>query len=108
MSFEILEGLSFLRDLTALERHLADTSDNPDYPQKRIQQIRDKLDVLEDFPEIGIDRSDLLEGIRTYIVDSKCLVAYVVRAKHEQVVLLRVFYSGQDYEAMLTKWEDGA
>ena len=106
MAFEVLEGLAYLRDLARIEEHLEQTTENPSFPKKRITEIREKTAMLADFPHLGVARPDLLKGVRILVVDDKALIACVLREDREQILLLRAFYGGEDYQAILADWYD--
>lgn len=80
-----------------------------DYPQRGydfVEAIRARCRKnLLSTPKIGRERNDLGEGIRVYpIKDKRTVVAY--RIAHEEIVIVRVFYGGADYEAALLDMDD--
>jgi toxin ParE1/3/4 len=54
---------------------------------------------LSEYPQLGPARGDLGAGIRVLALRGRVVVAYRVRA--EVIEVVRVFYGGQDYEAIL-------
>jgi toxin ParE1/3/4 len=55
--------------------------------------------ALEEFPERGMPRDDLVPGLRTLLLDRRITVAFMVA--RDQVDILRIFYAGRDYEGEL-------
>ena len=80
-----------------------------DYPQRGfdfVEAIRVRCrKYLIDTPKLGPTRSDLGEGIRIYpIRDKRTVVAY--RIGPDEIIIVRVFYGGADYEAILLGMDD--
>ncbi len=75
-----------------------------DYPQRGydfVQAIRDRCRKNRLFtPELGPKRSDLGHGIRIYPIKAKRTVV-VYRIGNDEIIVVRVFYGGADYEAIL-------
>jgi len=61
--------------------------------------IVDRLDLLRDFPNVGAPRDDVLPGLRTLGFRRRVTIAYVVEPA--QVLVLGVYYGGQDFETIL-------
>jgi plasmid stabilization system protein ParE len=61
--------------------------------------ILDLLEELRDFPNRGTMRDDLLPGLRTVGFRRRVTIAFVVEPT--QVLVVGIFYGGQDFEAML-------
>jgi len=64
-----------------------------------IDAILDRLELLKDFPDAGARRDDILRGLRTLGFRRRMTIAYVVESS--QVLILGVFYGGQDFETIL-------
>jgi toxin ParE1/3/4 len=52
--------------------------------------------ALATFPERGTRRDDLRPGLRTIGFERRATIAFQV--KQDEVVIIRIFYGGQDYE----------
>jgi toxin ParE1/3/4 len=63
-----------------------------------VDGIVDYCDGLATFPERGTKRHDILPGLRVVGYRRRATIAFTVRA--QTVVILGVFYGGQDYEAV--------
>lgn len=80
-----------------------------DYPQRGadfVEAIRVRCrKYLLDTPELGPARPDLGADIRIYpIKDKRAVVAY--RIDEDEIIIVRVFYGGADYEAILLGMDD--
>lgn len=80
-----------------------------DYPQRGydfVETVRARCrKYLPDTPELGPARDDLGEGIRIYPITAKrVVVAY--RIGQGEIIIVRVFYGGADYEAILLDMDD--
>jgi toxin ParE1/3/4 len=56
---------------------------------------------LEHFPERGTRRDEIRPGLRTIGFERRITIAFTVSS--DSVVILGVFYGGQDYEAALRR-----
>lgn len=63
-----------------------------------VQDIRRRCRTLCDHPQLGPAREDLGTGIRVFPMRGRVVVAYRVRV--DVIEITRVFYGGQDYEAI--------
>lgn len=72
--------------------------DNPDRALGFAADSRDRCRVLVEQPHIGRSRNDLGPGIRILPMLGR-VVAY--RITPDAIEITRVFYGGQDYEAIL-------
>jgi plasmid stabilization system protein ParE len=55
--------------------------------------------ALQTFPERGTKRDDIRQGLRTMGFERRATIVFQVR--RSEVVIIRVFYGGQDYERAL-------
>jgi toxin ParE1/3/4 len=54
---------------------------------------------LATFPNRGRRRDDVREGLRTLVFERRATIVFQVR--EPEVVIVRIFYGGQDYEHIL-------
>lgn len=74
----------------------------PDSPARAlsfVQEIRASCRHLLAHPQLGPARDDLGTGIRLYPLRGRVVVAY--RAFADRIEVVRVFYGGQDYAALM-------
>lgn len=82
-------------DLTAIYRFIA--SDAPRAARQFTNAIRSRLKILATYPDVGAARNWISPGLRILPLPGRIVVAYQVAAT--EVIILRIFYGGQDYEA---------
>lgn len=92
----LLYRLTAREDLDSIYDVIA--PDNPTRALGFVEQIRAQCLILRDFPELGRERTDLGSGIRILPMLGRVVVAYRILPGVVEVV--RVFYGGQDYEAL--------
>ena len=64
-----------------------------------IDRIETACPSLETFPERGTKRDDIRPGLRTMGFERRATIVFQVLAA--EVVIVRIFYGGQDYERVL-------
>ena len=84
-------------DFTAILEFIAEES--LDSAIAFIDSIEKRCYSLLDFPEQGRARDDLRVGLRVLPFGRSVVIAYQFDA--EAVEIMRVFYGGQDYEALM-------
>ena len=104
--FEVRESLAYLRDLERIEVHLVENTADPALAERRITEIRSATRKLSEFPRVGPDRSDLGTNIRMLTVSAKAVALYAVQEEVRIVLMLRAFYGGEDYEALVRAEND--
>lgn len=72
---------------------------SPDIARRFTDAIVDHCERLDGFPHRGTPRDDLRPGLRTLAFRRRVTIAYTVETS--DVVILGIFYGGQDFEAML-------
>ena len=74
---------------------------------KEIDKIFDKVDLLENFPEMGsVQENHNAEGLNVrYLVEGKHKILYQINASQGLVEILAVFDTRQDPSKMLSKEE---
>jgi toxin ParE1/3/4 len=90
-------------DLTGLYDYIAAESGHEiagDY----IERIATACMALATFPERGRKRDDIQPGLRIVGFERRATIAFQVTKA--EVVIVRIFYGGQDYEHLLQGAED--
>jgi toxin ParE1/3/4 len=64
-----------------------------------IERIEAVCMALETFPERGTRRDDIRPGIRTMGFERRATIVF--RVLEQEVVIIRIFYGGQDYARRL-------
>ena len=86
------------RDLFGLYRYLADEA-GLEIAGNYIDRIEEACLALEVFPERGTRRDDIRPGLRIMGFERRATIVFQVRKA--EVVIVRIFYAGQDYELAL-------
>ena len=87
-------------DLFRLYDYIADESGH-EIAGSYIDRIEAACMALESFPERGTRRDDLRRGLRTVGFERRATIAFEV--KRTEVIIVRVFYGGQDFERALRR-----
>jgi toxin ParE1/3/4 len=95
---ELVYAPQAVADLEEIYSFIA--QDSPDRAAAFVADIRQRCHLLLDSPELGPRRPNLGKGVRIYPMRRRVVVVYVIRAAAIEV--LRVFYAGRDYEALMT------
>ncbi len=83
--------------LLALYRYVANAA-SPTTAERFTESIVQQCEALSTFPNRGTPRQDIRPNLRTLAMD-RVLIAYSVEM--QDVIILGVFYGGQDFEALL-------
>jgi toxin ParE1/3/4 len=101
MARELVYAPQAIADLDEIYAFIAD--DSPDRAERFIADIRRRCRHLIETPELGVARPDLGAEIRIYPMRRRIVVAYCFTDR--TVDVLRVFYAGRDFEALLGSGE---
>lgn len=85
-------------DLFALYEYIAARADT-ETAAGYIERITELCKALETFPERGAPRFDIMPGLRVLAFERRVVIAF--RVIRFEVVIVRIFYGGQDYERAL-------
>lgn len=91
-----------LADLDAIYAYIE--PDNPRRAASFVQDIRDRCRPLCVHPKLGPARDNISPGLRIFPMLGRVVVAY--RITPTAILITRVFYGGQDYEAILRRDKD--
>jgi toxin ParE1/3/4 len=85
-------------DLFGLYRYIAEAA-GADVAGAYIDRIEAACLALETFPERGTRRDDIRPGLRVLGFERRATIVFQVR--RAEVVIVRIFYGGRDYEGAL-------
>jgi toxin ParE1/3/4 len=85
-------------DLFRVYRYIAKEA-GPDVAGAYIERIEAACRALETFPERGARRDDIRSGLRIIGFERRATIVFQVN--RTEVVIVRIFYGGQDYEHAL-------
>ena len=77
-----------------------------DRVEARLSELRLFIGKLEGMPHRGMTRDDLMKGLRILPDRRKAAIAFMVDDHRKTVHVLRVFYGGEDYDAVMAGMED--
>jgi toxin ParE1/3/4 len=87
-------------DLFALYGHIAEEAGDV-VAGGYIDRIEAACMALAIFPERGTQRNDIRRGLRTMGFERRATIVFQVM--RTQVLIIRIFYGGQDYERTLRR-----
>ena len=71
--------------------------ENPDYADRLIRQIADKLLMLAEFPRMGRPRDEVQPGLRSFVMD-RYVIYY--RQADTGIEAVRLLHSARDIESL--------
>lgn len=90
-------------DYVAIATHVERWTEDRVLADRTVDAIRGFIRSLGALPHRGTLRDDLRPGLRIAPFKKRTAVAFVVDDVARTVTVLRVFYGGQDYEAVLRR-----
>jgi plasmid stabilization system protein ParE len=93
------------RDLAALYTYIRDANGGPEVAIGYVRRIRSFCEGLELFPERGVARDDIRQGLRLAFFEKRVVVAFTIST--EQVRIGRILYGGRNYAALLADDDGG-
>lgn len=100
MIYRVLFAPEAEDQLAELYHYIAVTN-SPDVADRYVEAILLHCEGLEHMPHRGRPRDDIRSGLRTTHYKGHAVIAYMIEEALERVVVLGVYYGGQDYEAAL-------
>lgn len=87
------------RSLTDIEEVLAFiATDNPPAARRWLGEIQRRVDLIGEYPEIGVERHDVAPGLRIHPY-RRSVIAYII--EKERVRIIRVLHGGRDYSTLI-------
>ncbi len=106
MRYIVVFAPEALDQLDALEDFIANAG-SPVVAARYVDTVIAYCESLATFPQRGIQRDDLMPGLRITNYRGSAVIAFMVDAQAAMVPILGVFYGGQDYETALLDAPDG-
>lgn len=101
--YRVEEKPDAFHDYRAIAEHIERWTGDRALADRTIDVIRDFIKSLSKVPHRGTKRDDLRPGFRIVPFRRRTAVAIEIDDKNGVVTVLRVFYGGQDYEAVLRR-----
>lgn len=99
--YTVLEKPAVVDDYIAITEHIERWTQDREVADRTVDSIRSFVKGLSRTPHRGRKRDDLRPGLRIATYKKRTAVAFEVDDETRSVTVLRVFYGGQDYEAIL-------
>jgi plasmid stabilization system protein ParE len=99
--YRVEEKPDVFYDYLAIAAHIERWTDDRALADRTVDTIRDFIKSLRTAPHRGTKRDDLRRGLRIVPFKKRTAIAIEIDDEAQVVTVLRVFYGGQDYEAVL-------
>ncbi len=101
VTYRVEEKPDVLFDYIAIAEHIERWTGDRAAADRTVDAIQDFIKSLKSVPHRGTRRDDLLPGLRIVPFKKRTAIAIMIDDATGVVTVLRVFYGGQDYEAVL-------
>ena len=92
-----------IRDLEDIYNYIVEQSGFPKRAWAYMDRLHRKCQELKTVPVRGLQRDDIMKGLRIFPLDKKAVAAFIVDEENSTVKILNIFYGGRDYEAILSQ-----
>jgi len=99
--YRVEEKPDVLGDYIAISRHIEGWTGDRAAGDRTTEAIRRFVRGLELVPHRGTRRDDLRPGLRIIPFGKRTAIALTIDDDRRVVTILRVFYGGQDYDAVI-------
>jgi plasmid stabilization system protein ParE len=99
--YQVLENTEVLRDYVAIAIYVERWTGDRVLADRTVDTIRGFIRSLAAFPHRGTPRDDLRPGLRVIPFKKRTAIAFEIDEPARCIIILRVFYAGQDYEAIM-------
>jgi plasmid stabilization system protein ParE len=100
-TYRVEEKPEVLYDYIAIATHIERWTDDRVLADRTVDAIRNFVKSLTSIPHRGTRRDDLRPGLRIVPFKKRTAIAIEIDDAADVVTVLRVFYGGQNYEAVL-------
>lgn len=105
-TYRVVEKAGVLSDYVAIAEHIERWTEDRALADRTVDTIRAFIKSLSTMPHRGMKRDDLRPGLRIVPFGKRTAIAIEIDDDAKVVTVLRVFYGGQDYEAVLGRPPD--
>ena len=99
-TFRVVESPDALFDYITIAEHIERWTEDRGQADRTVDAIRSFIKGLNKMPHRGTRRGDLRPGLRIVPFGKQTAIAFEIDDEALIVTVLRVFYGGQDYEAV--------
>ena len=101
--YRVEEKPDVFDDYIAIAAHVDRWTSDRALADRTVDAIRAFIKSLNSVPDRGTKRDDLRPGLRIVPFKKRTAIAIEIDDEAKVVAILRVFYGGQDYEAVLNR-----
>lgn len=101
-NYQVRDSLAAEADYGRIEDFLFESTGSTETAAKLVRQTLAFVQSLEAMPHKGTKRDDLFPGLRG-ATHNKIRVAFMVDDEGQKILVLRVFYGGEDIDTVLAK-----
>lgn len=105
-TYRVAEKPEVLFDYVAIAEHIERWTGDRALADRTVDAIRAFIKSLTTMPHCGTRRDELRPGLRIVPFGKRTAIAIEIDDEAKVVTVLRVFYGGQDYEAVLGRRPD--
>jgi len=105
MTYTVIFALGARTQIDKLDADISEAA-SPEIAARYTDAITDYCQSLATFPHRGIRRDDIRPGLRVTNYRGRTAIAFAVDNDIRTVLILGIFYGGQDYESRFTRLTD--
>jgi toxin ParE1/3/4 len=98
-TYQVIITPEALEQLRAIERYIAGAWGYPMIAERYVDALMSYCESLDMFPQRGTLREDIRPGLRLVPYRDSAEIAFTI--DRDEVLIVGVFYGGQDYEIAL-------
>ena len=99
--YRVVEKPSVFGDYFNIADPIERWTDDPELADRTVDLIQEYIKEMHNTPHRGTKRDDLRPGLRMVPFRKRTTIAFEIDDTAMVVTILRVFYGGQDYEAVM-------
>jgi plasmid stabilization system protein ParE len=99
--YRVAEKPDVLLDYITINEHIVRWTEDRALADRTVDAIRDFIKSFPEWPHRGTRRDDLRLGLRIIPFKKRTAIAFEPDEERRIVTILRVFYGGQDYDAVM-------
>ena len=99
-SYSVVLKRTVLEDFIRIATHVERWTEDRALADRTVDAIRAFVAELGQLPHQGTRRDDLRDGLRIAAFKKRTAIAFEVDDQAKTITVLRVFYGGEDYEAL--------
>lgn len=90
-----------ISDLSGIYEFVADSSGLPEVAWRYFNKLRERCESLQHTPLRGRARDDIRARLRVLSLDKNAIAAFEVDEAQQEVLILNIFYGGEEDETIM-------